>query len=314
VVESPHSVAETALDPHETVSIEDGKGRILSGSGVPEDQLAEGLRVPAPALEGQPENDPKPSRTQKRITQLTSKADQAEAARLAAEQKNQELSTRLALLEQRELERSLPAPENPPVSQGRPKPQVAEVGTKYPDYESYVEALADWKAEQREAKLREDFDARFEQRLEAERASRTQKTVMDQVVARGEAAYPDFRAVVGASTVDFPLDMLKAIVSLPHAEHVEYALAKDPDLAQRIAQIPDGLTLGLELAKLMPSGARVTPASQPPGVRISQAPPPVEPVGAGSRTASPSLADLADSGNFAAYKAARAAQMGGTRR
>lgn len=304
-------------DPHETVSVEDAKGRILSGSGVAEEQLAEGLREPAPALEGQPEN-PKPvSRTQKRITQLTSKADQAEAARQAAEAKAAELANRIALLEAAELQRQQPSTQVEEPPNGRSKPTVAEVGTKYPDYESFVEDLADWKAEQKAAELQAQLEARFSERIEAERASRTQQTVADTVLSRGRAAYPDFDAVVGQCTVPFPAEMLRAIVALPNAEHIEYALGKDPELAARIAAIPDGLSLGLALAQIANPGGRVTPASRPPAVRSSQAPPPFEPVGTGTSTTSPPLADLAASGNFEAYKARRLADRtanGGARR
>lgn len=306
MVDSPHPMDTEApvLDPHETVSITDTAGRVLEGTGVPEEQLVEtGLRP-----EKQPEDKPV-SRAQKRITELTSKADKAEAARLATEQKALELANRLAILEAAEAARQTKQPEPEPAQTGRPKPAVSEIGSKYPDYESYVEDLADWKAEQREAKLREEFDARFEQRIEAERASRTQQSQSDTVLSRGRAAYADFDAVLQACPVAFPEGMLKAILSLPQAEHVEYALAKDPELAERIAKIPDGLTLGIELAKLMPGTGRVTPASRPVPVRSSQAPPPIEPVGAGSSTTSPPLADVAESGNYAAYKAARSAHF-----
>jgi hypothetical protein len=272
---------------------------------VSEETIAEGLRDPVPALEGQPEIDKPPSRTQKRITQLTSKADQAEAARAAAEAKAAELSNRLALLEAAEAGRqsAQPKAEEPPA--GRSKPAVGEIGTKYPDYESFVEDLADWKAEQKAAEIQATLEARFESRIEADRASRTQQTVADTVLSRGRAAYPDFDAVVQQCQVPFPVEMLRAIVALPHAEHIEYAFGKDPELAARIAAIPDGLSLGLALAEIMPTGGRVTPASRPPAVRSSQAPPPFEPVGTGTSTTSAPLADLAASGNFEAYKARR---------
>jgi hypothetical protein len=309
VVESPHSVAETVVDPHETVSVEDTSGRVLSGSGITEDALTEGLRDAETRFPDQPENPERPPKGRQRYAELTKQRDEAKAAASAEKQRNEDLASRLALLEaattkalqpQRELE--------PVVEEGRKKPTSAEIGTKYVDYDAFTEDLADWKAEQREIKLREEFNARFEARIEAERASRAQSSQADTVLTRGRASYPDFDAVVNACPVVFPEAMLRAIVALPQAEHIEYALASNPELAERIAKIPDGLTLGLELAKLQPSGGRVTPASRPSGVRSSQAPPPFEPVGTGTSTTSPPLADLAASGNYLAFKAARDAQ------
>jgi len=308
VAESPHSVAETVVDPHETVSVEDTSGRVLSGSGITEEALTEGLRDAETRFPDQPET-PKEPKGRQRYSELTKQRDEAKAIAAAEKQRNDELASRLALLEAATTKALQPAQEPEPVPQGRKKPTSAEIGTTYVDYDAFTEDLADWKAEQREIKLREEFNARFEARIEAERASRAQSSQADTVLTRGRASYSDFDAVVNACPVVFPEAMLRAIVALPQAEHIEYALASNPELAERIAKIPDGLTLGLELAKLQPSGGRVTPASRPSGVRSSQAPPPFEPVGTGTSTTSPNLADLAASGNIEAYKAARKAQL-----
>jgi hypothetical protein len=304
---------EVAPDPHETATVTDSKGRELSGSGVTEADLTENLRD-APALEGQPDS-PKEPKGRARYSELTKARDEARAQAAAEKQRNDELAGRLALLEAATTKALQPEAKPEPEPQGRPKPTSAEIGSKYVDYDAFTEDLADWKAEQREIKLREEFNARFEARIEAERASRAQSSQADTVLTRGRASYADFDAVVNACPVVFPEAMLKAILSLPQAEHIEYALASDPKLAERIAKIPDGLTLGLELAKLQPSEGSVIPASQPRAVRSSQAPPPFEPVGTGTRTTSPPLADLAASGNYEAYKAQRKAMLaGGTRR
>ena len=311
MVELPHSVAETVVDPHETVSVEDAKGRVLSGSGVSEEQLTEGLRDAAERFPDQAQQSEREPKGRARYSKLTAERDSERTARAAAEAKASELTNRLALLEAAEAARQAQKPTEvvPEAPQGRQKPVVGDIGTKYPDYESFVEDLADWKAEQKAAKIQAELDARFESRIEAERASRSQQSQADTVLTRGRAAYPDFDAVVGQCQVPFPAEMLRAIVSLPHAEHIEYALGKDPELAARIAAIPDGLSLGLALAELMPTGGRVTPASRPPAVRSSQAPPPFEPVGTGTQTTSVPLADLAASGSYEAYKARRHAEL-----
>lgn len=309
-------MAET-IDPHETVTVERPDGRSLSGSGISEESLTavvdRGQSAGEPAPEAAPPAAEKEPKGRARYSKLTAEREAALSQAQAAEALASELKNRLALLEAREAERaqqaqkpdSAPTPPQPT----RPKPVVAEIGAKYPDYESFVEDLADWKTEQREVKLKQEFDARFEQRIEAERASVRQREASQSVLDRGRAAYPDFDAVVQSCPVQFPDGMLQSIAKMPNAEYIEYLLGKDPDWAAEVAACPDGLSLGLKLAERVPPAGRVSPASRPAVVRTSQAPPPYEPVAGGSPTSAPPLADLADKGDFEAYKARRASEL-----
>jgi len=306
------------IDPHETVTVERPDGRSLSGSGVSEASLEAVVEKrepdpsPAePAIPAEPEKEPK---GRARYSKLTAEREAALTQAQAAQALADELRTRLALLEGKELERQqgqqAQKPDSPPAPEfTRPKPAVAEIGTKYADYESYVEDLADWKVEQREGKLRQEFDARFEQRIEAERASVRQREASQSVLDRGRAAYPDFDAVVSGCSVQFPAGMLENIAKMPNAEHIEYLLGKDPQWAAEVAAQPDGLSLGMKLAERVSPTARAVPASRPVVARTSQAPPPYEPVAGGSSTSAPPLADLADRGDFEAYKARRASEL-----
>src|SRR5262245_39561207 len=83
------------------------------------------------------------------------KSDTALSQAQATEALNQELRNRLAILEAAEAarqEKTQPQPDQKPAEAlpTRAKPAVTDIGTKYADYESYVEDLADWKTEQRE--------------------------------------------------------------------------------------------------------------------------------------------------------------------
>lgn len=176
-------------------------------------------------------------------------------------------------------------------------------GKDYGDYEDALQAHILAQAETRiEAKIRE--------RLEADQATRGFQEHVTQVVQRGRETYSDFETVIasgpGASVV-YPQPVLEAIALVPHAEHVQYLLAGNRDLAEAVAQISDPFTLGMVLAQLAPpSGERV--ASSPASTRrpvTSQAPAPYQPVGSGSKTTSPSLDDLANAGDFYAYQASR---------
>jgi len=304
---------EPVIDPHETVTVERADGRSLSGSGVSEESLTQVVeKEPGPVVEPATDAPQPETKGFKRISKITAEREAALAQAQAAEAIASELKNRLAILEAREAERSQRQPPPDPPAQpeySRPKPMATDIGVKYPDYESFVEDLSDWKSEQREIKLKQEFQTALETRIEAERSSVKQRVDAQSTLDRGRAVYPDFDAVVSSCTVQFPEAMLQAIAKMPNAEHIEYMLGKDPAWAADVAASPDGLTLGLKLAERVPPAGRVPPASRPAVARTSQAPPPYEPVAGGSPTSAPPLADLADRGDFEAYKARRASEL-----
>jgi hypothetical protein len=189
-----------------------------------------------------------------------------------------------------------------------------EVGTKYSSYSDFVEDLADWTAEQRMARdraaLLADLDARTTSRIEGERASRTRQDFVEHTVfANGRAAYPDFDAVLKGSTKNVPFIVQEAVLKLPNPEHVIYALAADDTKVDRLLPLlQDPLRLGIAVAQLMPRDGVASPASTPAVVRTTQATPPLQPVGASSRTTTPTAEELAATGNYEAYKALRTQQ------
>lgn len=306
---------EPTIDPHETVTVEGKDGRSLSGSGISEESLQQVVeKTSPPPVESTPETPAQETKGRKRYSQLTSERDTALTQAQQAEALATELKNRLAILEAREAERSQRPPETPtPPDQPvytRPKPEATEIGTKYEDYDQFTADTARWIVENEFApKLREEFQKALETRLEAERSSVQQRAASQSVLDRGRAAYPDFEAVVSSCSVQFPERMLQDIAKRPNAEHIEYMLGKDPQWAAEIAALTDPVELGIRLAERVPPTGRVPPASRPVVARTSQAPPPYEPVAGGSPTSAPPLADLADRGDFEAYKARRASEL-----
>ena len=326
-----------------TVSVEHD-GRIFSGVGVSEDSLSEtidaretpaepetvdsgapaGSHEPAESAAPSETRDPKtgqftkPTRGQKRFDQLTFAQKEAERRADAAEARASELEARL---NQQPREQS-PPPQHaaqesptPQVQATRAKPVEDEVGAKYATYADFVEDLADWKAEQRLAAM--NFDARFDQRIEADRAARQRADHYREVFTRARRTYPDFDAVLTTHQVTFP--DLRIFDQLPNLEHVLYALAKDEQLARKIAQLSQSnpVLAGLELARLSPSSSVASPASTG-RTAGSPVPPPYQPVGSGSQTASPSSAEIAnrsgDDYDSSGYRERRAAERKGGRR
>lgn len=327
------------------VSVEDTDGRILTGadgdeSGLQEtvDRRAEAHEEarearnpgPPPLRNGQGQfasadkGPQRPSRGQKRFDELTRQAGDAQRAREAAERERDELRRQLEDA-RKPVERVAPelavAPrQGAPVGKApetRSKPTEDDVGTKYQSYSEFVEDLADWKAEQRLAQL--DFDARIRQSIEADRASRGHLDKMRDVTARGQQTYADFDAVLKADHMtrsDWPADKIAAIAALESPEHVQYALGKDPVLAERLRTM-DLVGFGMELTKLITPAAVASPAST---ARVMSPPPPApyQPVQGGGRTTVTSSASLAEDGDSdfdrSGYRETRARERGVQRR
>jgi hypothetical protein len=328
-VETPAATTEQAQ-----VSIEMPDGVTLTGIGgdtealreqfeTRQDEIAPAAPVveaPKPAAEVKP-----PTRGQKRFAELTREREDANRRAEAAEAKLKEFEAKqaapVAAAPVAPVQSpALPVPAAPVapvvpavVQPTRPEPTEEEVGTKYPTYSAFVKDLAAWTVEQERTKLYADIDARSTARIEADRASRTRMSyVNDQVFPAGKAAYQDFDAVLSANTTITPHVVHDAILALPDpksAADVLYLLSKDQaKLTEVISLAVNPLKLGIAIAQLIPRESVALPASTAPVVRTTNAPAPPQPVGAGSRTTSPSIEELASKGEYEAYKAARAAQ------
>ena len=279
-----------AVDPNVQVSHE-VDGRILTGVGVSQDNLAETMdrhtpdieapaETPAPASQ-QPE-PVKQTRGQRRFDELTREREEARQEAADAKRERDELRARLSAPAERAPE---PEPPSRPVAASQPaatrtKPTEDEIGVKYQSYGDFVEDLADWKTEQRLAAL--DLDTRFRQSIEADRASRSHADLVQTVWSRGREAYQDFDAVINAPHMtanNWPPEKVTAIAKLQAPEQIQYVLGKDPQLAERL-RVADPVTFGMELAQLLAPQGAARPASTPAVV----VPAPYSPVGSGSRT------------------------------
>lgn len=314
-------------------------GRILSGVGASAEDLAATMdrhtpddrqvepktqaaeaplpqTDPLPSTGSEPSQPEKPTRGQKRFADLTREREEArrEAAALKAE---------LEQLKARPASVAPPAPaapqtaaappEPPKAKETRPKPTEDEIGAKYASYADFVEDLADWKSEQRLAAL--DIDALVTQRIEGDRASRSFQDTVSSVLDAGRKAFSDFDAVRQTSDVPLSAQLLQTIFAMEKPEHVIYRLAKDRDLAVRLAT-SDPYTAGLLLATLKPAAPDASPASSGPPL-VTPPPAPYQPVqGSGPTTVTPS-SELAKQGfdfDKSGYRERRAAERGVRRR
>ncbi len=318
------------------VSHEQG-GRILSGVGASADDLAatmdrhtpEDAQVepvaekpaepaqadgsgPIPAIT--PEKPP--TRGQKRFADLTREREDARREAAATKAELDALRAQMASTPSAAPAQSVQAPAAAPIQAEptRVKPTEDEIGAKYASYADFVEDLAEWKVEQRHAA--HDIDARIRTAIEADRASRSFQDTVSTVLEAGRKAFPDFDAVRAASDVKLPSQLIQTVLAMDNAAHVIYKLAKDRDLAQRIAT-SDPYHAGLLLAGLRVASPDAVPASSGTP-SVTPPPPPYQPVAGGARTTVTPSAELPDKYGHdfdaSGYREKRAAERGVRRR
>lgn len=230
---------------------------------------------------------PKGKTPQERIQELANKRREAEAKAEAAERKNQELEARLAALE---------TARNAPV-EAAAKPSREQ----FVSDDEYIEALADWKAEQavikreqqqREAQLRADAEA-----IDNAFVARIKKAT---------AEIEDFEEVVSASNVNIPDFMVMAIKESDNGPLLTYYLAKHQDEARRIAAMRpiQALKQLMQIERDLSEDEPNPPAVSQPKTK-PRAPEPISPV-RGTTTPNPAPAK-----NFDEYRARRKAEQRG---
>ena len=256
-----------------------------------------------PAVEAQTESEPeaeneaevtdKPKQNpklEKRFSELTKRAKQAEAEKQALEARLQELESKVA-----------PAPQQIEQDILGEKPQASQ----FQDAFEYAEALAEWSAE----KALIERDKQEQQRqVEAQRQEVIKSWTSK--LEKAKADLPDFDEMVASSQVQVRDEVRDAILESDVGPQILYQLASDDELAQRISSLPVNKALK-ELGKLEVQFERKeAPAevkSEP--VARSKAPAPIKPLTAGKGTQDVLIdGDGAFHGTYAQWKAARQAK------
>jgi hypothetical protein len=305
-----------APDANAIVTSTDDSGRTLSGVGASAEHLAEVMErhapeeTPAPAESAAPPEPAKPSRGRARFSELAHQRDEAKQRADTLERELTELRAKSSTAPAS----SPPAPAPTSTSvpnvgdsgrSTRPQPSEDEVGTKYKTYADFVLDSARWVVEQQQS----DFDARIQQRIEGDRATRDFLSHAESTWAKGRKVYPDFdtvRMTGPGAHVPMDAEKIRTILHHPATEHMQYVIAKDAALAQQLAQMGP-IDFGMAMASFAPAGPAAPLAST--GANGSTTPPaPMQPVGSGSPTTAPSSADLAHKGDYHAYKARREAE------
>ena len=254
-----------------------------------------------PAVEAQTESEPeaeneaevtdKPKQNpklEKRFSELTKRAKQAEADKANLEARLQELESKQA-----------PAPvQADPVSE---KPQASQFNDAF----EYAEALAEWSAE----KALEQRDIQEQQRKIDEQRNEVIKS-WSQKLEKAKANLPDFDDMVASSNVQVRDEVRDAILESDVGPEILYHLASNDEYAEKFAAMPSGKALK-ELGKLEVQFERKEAPSEVKSepVARSKAPAPIKPITAGKGTSDVLIdGNGAFHGTYAQWKAARQAK------
>lgn len=231
-----------------------------------------------------PKQNPK---LEKRFSELTKRAKQAEADKANLETRLQELESR----------------QTPATQQVDPvieKPQASQFNDAF----EYAEALAEWSAE----KALEQRDIQEQQRKVDEQRNEVIKSWSAKLEA-AKADLPDFDDMVASSNVQVRDEVRDAILESDVGPQILYHLASDDDYANKLAAMPTNKALK-ELGKLEVQFERKeAPIEKSEPVARSKAPAPIKPITAGKGTSDVLIdGNGAFHGTYAQWKAARQAK------
>lgn len=152
----------------------------------------------------------------------------------------------------------------PEVAQG--KPDVSQ----YTDYADYLEALADYKAEQKYESLKQADAQKVAKEAEQSEASRVSER-QTELIEEGERKYDDFEDVVKSDKNNYSRAAFLAILESDNKADIVYHLAKHPEEAAKIAALP-AYAQAKEIGKLEDRLSAKAPT------KSSNAPSPVTPI------------------------------------
>jgi hypothetical protein len=152
----------------------------------------------------------------------------------------------------------------------------------YQDYGQFVEALADFKAEEKIGKALKEHDEKTTRKA----AETTRAQTWNERQGQTRTTTPDYDAVVANSDVPVSKHVGELLLESEYGPQVAYMLAKNPQVAERLNSLAP-LQAAREMGRIEAtfSGPGSAPAvASAPAVRTTNAPPPARPVPQSSST------------------------------
>jgi hypothetical protein len=143
------------------------------------------------------------------------------------------------------------------------KPKGKPLAKDFQDVDAFIDAVTDWKLEQREVAKRQEAQER-EPKERAQQSAQEFSRSLTEKLSDGAEKYPDFEEVVFSDDVPFTDPMVAAIHESASPRDLAYHLATHMDDLRRIAKLPATRQV-IELGKIedklaappKPSGAPV---------------------------------------------------------
>ena len=269
---------------------------LADNSQTPEAETSEPVEE-AEQSEPSEEKDAKPTeerkqnpKLEKRFSEITKQREQARQEAAQEREARQRLESELAAIRQQQ------QPQQAKTADEKPQP------SQFTDAFEYAEALADWSAEQALVRRdKEDLQRRADEAQQKVISSWAQK------VAAAKAEIPDFDDMVASSGVAVSDPIRDAILESDVGPQILYHLAKEDDLARKIASMSPNAALR-EIGKLEARFEKQPETKPSNPVGKSKAPPPISPIrNAGGKADVEIGSDGQFHGSYQAWKAARKA-------
>lgn len=180
------------------------------------------------------------------------------------------------------------APNSADAQQAAPAAPEKPTPAKFDDYGAYIEALTEWKADQKITQALTQREAEAAQRQQAQQQASTWET--RQAAAR--AAVPDYDQVVGASDAPVAKHVADALVESEHGPALAYHFAKHPEALERLNDMSARQAdreIGRLEERLAASAAQ--PAAATPA-KTSNAPKPASATAAQGRSTTPPVSQM----------------------
>lgn len=165
-----------------------------------------------------------------------------------------------------------PQPQQAQPAQQAQQPSQAPKLEQYNSIEEYLDALADHKASQKFDHLAKEREAKESQTRQQKEVEKLHEGYTKQT-EQARKAYEDFDDVVQDPDLPISQAMAEAIMRSSNGADVAYYLGKNPDQAARIASL-DPFSAAVEIGRIAATVVRPQPR------KTSNAPPPIQPVGA----------------------------------
>lgn len=185
---------------------------------------------------------------QQNVTGTENPEQQVEERRFTQAELDEKLQKRLAKEARKadaryqELQRELAALKEPKPAETKTESEPKR--TDYDSYEAFVEARAEWRADQKVTKRLEEFEGKTMKKAESDRQAKAQaefKARVDDVIESGRKAYADFDAVINEAVSDELIPtkgpLYEAIMDSEIGDKLVYHLAKNPKEAERIGAL-----------------------------------------------------------------------------